>query len=470
MSSSVPDAFDAVDDALEVRLSEVVASLSHALDLTEGMPAGHATRSCVIGMRVAEALGLPDADRSALFYALLLKDLGCSSNAAKMAQLFDGDERVAKANHKRTLWTAPLPALSYVWRHAAPGRSWWRRARHVAGMLTSRAQASRDLIAVRCERGAAIAAQLGFPSATSEAIAALDEHWDGRGHPLGLAGDAIPLLGRILQLAQTTDVYAAAHGPAAAVRVARQRSGRWFDPALSAAFVQVQGQPGFWASLADDAIDTTLASLEPRDLVRSADAAMLDRLAAAFADVIDAKSPWTFRHSTEVTRYADAIASELGLAPRRRAWLRRAALLHDIGKLGVASSILDKPGRLTDEEFAAVQQHPAYTEAILGRVAPFRGIAAVAGMHHERLDGRGYHAGRSAAELPLEARILAVADQFEALSSARPYRDQLDRERVLAILRGQVGSGLDARVVAALERVLAAGAATPEPHLAAARD
>ena len=153
-------------------------------------------------------------------------------------------------------------------------------------------------------------------------------------------------------------------------------------------------------------------------------------------------------------------------APARRQ-LRRAALLHDLGKLGVSSTILDKPGRLTEEEFAEVRRHPDHTLRILERVAPFRDLAEVAAMHHERVDGRGYHRGVAGAELPLEARILAVADQFEALSAERPYRERLDRAQVLEILERDLGTGIDPVVFAALRRYLEKTDRAPEPALTA---
>lgn len=451
--SAAPLAEPAPHTAL--RTSEVVAALSAALDLTEGMPEGHAVRTCLIGMRVAQAIDLPTPSLSALFYALLLKDLGCSSNAAKMAQLFQADERSAKAEHKRVHWTQPLSALRYVMRSTRSGEMSLARLRRIVEVALGRHGGTKELMALRCERGATIAGDLGFSDETAAAIRTLDEHWDGQGQPEGLAGEAIPLLGRILQLAQTTEVFFSAHGPAAAVRVARRRRGRWFDPRLVDVFVRVQREPGFWQALADDRVRERLAVLEPADRVRLTDEAHLDRVAEAFADVIDAKSPWTYRHSTEVARYSVGIAEELGLDAAAQRRIRRAALLHDLGKLGVSSAILDKPGRLSDEEFAEVRRHPDHTLRILERVAPFRDLAEVAAMHHERLDGRGYHRRVDGADLPVEARVLAVADQFEALSAERPYRPRLPREEVLAILERDVGTGIDGNVFEALQRFLA---------------
>src|SRR4051794_39437189 len=189
-----------------VRLSEVIGALSYALDLTEGEPPGHAVRSCAIGMRVAEELGLDAAERSDLFYALLLKDAGCSANSAKMAALFGADDQVAKRTSKRVNWSKSLPALLWSVRTVAPGGSLRARSARLRA-IKDEGQVTRALMRARCERGAQIARLLGFTEATAEAIRALDEHWDGHGQPRGLRGAEIPLLGRVLCLAQTAEVF-----------------------------------------------------------------------------------------------------------------------------------------------------------------------------------------------------------------------------------------------------------------------
>ena len=160
-----------------------------------------------------------------------------------------------------------------------------------------------------------------------------------------------------------------------------------------------------------------------------ADEAQLDNVAEAFGRVIDAKSPFTARHSAGVAAYAVAIAETMGMSADAQRDLRRAGLLHDIGKLAVSSRILDKPGKLTDEEFTAMKAHPAFTLRILERVACFRALAAMAAAHHERLDGSGYHLGLAAFDLsPLRAhprrrRRLRGADRRPALP-----RGDADRE------------------------------------------
>ena len=187
-----------------------------------------------------------------------------------------------------------------------------------------------------------------------------------------------------------------------------------------------------------------------------ADDARLDLVAHAFASIVDAKSPYTGRHSEGVAAIADELAALLELDGRARATLRRAALLHDIGKLGVSNRILDKPGPLGPTEWDTVRRHPQWSMEILARVSVFGTVARIAGAHHERLDGRGYHRGLTAAQLDQPSRILAVADVAEALSAERPYRPALGADEVLEIMRRDANRGLDGNALAALEQVLPA--------------
>ncbi len=442
----------------EIALSELIGSLSYALDLAEGEPAGHATRSCLIGMRVADELGLDPEARSDLFYALLLKDAGCSANSAHMAALFGADDQVAKRTSKLVDWARPLPALLWSLRTVAPGSS--PRAR-LERLLAIRAegQVTRSLMLARCDRGAEIARMLGFSDATAEAIRALDEHWDGHGQPRGLRGTEIPLAARILCLAQTVEVFHARRGLAAAYRVASERSGQWFDPGLVEALAAIGEDAGFWATLAAP----DLSAVEPPDRVLNVDERRLDRIADGFAAIIDAKSPWTHRHSDRARAIVTGVGTLLGLAQQELLGLGRAARLHDIGKLAISNRILDKPGRLTDAEFAQIREHPLVTQRILDRVPGFAELSPLASAHHERLDGSGYPHGLSAGELTMPMRVLAIADVFEALTAERPYRAAYDAAAALEIMRGEVPERLDGDAFAALMTFLRNGGADGVP-------
>jgi len=442
----------------QLRLSEVLSALSYALDITEGQPPGHAIRSCLIGMRLADELQLGDDDRSALFYALLLKDAGCSSNAAKICKLFRGDDLRLKQGVKTIDWTSFSESLIWAARNAAPEGSPLERAAALV-RLGLQQGTLQEIFETRCERGADIARELGFSEPTAAAIRTLDEHWDGRGQPEGLSGIEIPLLGRILCLAQTVEVFAATHGRAGAYEMAQRREGTWFDPDLVRALEGFEGDDELWGRLSAEDVAGLVSELEPPDRIQLVDAEALDRIAGAFARVIDAKSPFTARHSERVAEIAVAVGTLLELTPEVLRRLRHAALLHDIGKLGVSNLILDKPGRLTAEERTGIEQHPVFTGEFLGRVSPFRELADDAAAHHEKLDGSGYPLALRGDELTLTARILAVADVYEAMTAGRPYRGPLPAEVALGELEAAVGAKFDDRCVAAVRELVHAGLA-----------
>jgi putative nucleotidyltransferase with HDIG domain len=435
---------------MDVRLSEVLAALSHALDITEGQPRGHAERTCLIAMRVARQLGVDAQTSSALFHAALLKDAGCSSNAAKVAHLYGADDAGVKRDRKVTDHLQPAQSLRHLVRATAPGEGPLAKARGLRRLVAHGSRGSRALTELRCERGALVARHVGLSAEAEQAIRDLDEHWDGRGYPQGLEGEAISLGGRILCLAQTAEVFWQDGGAGAACGVARERRGTWFDPALVDALTACEDDHGFWATLDEPRV----ATLEPSDRLLHTDAAGLDRIALAFAGIVDAKTPYTARHSEGVAEIAVRLAAALGFDAAEQRELRRAGLLHDIGKLGVSNRILDKPGRLDDAEWAAVRRHPTWTLEILERIPAFASLAAVAANHHEKLDGSGYGRGLTARELSLPARILAVADIAEALTADRPYRAPMPLERVLGIIGSEAPHALDGTVVAQLPAVL----------------
>jgi response regulator RpfG family c-di-GMP phosphodiesterase len=225
------------ESTVEIRMSEVMSAMSYALDITEGQPQGHAARSCLIGMRIAREMGLSPEMTSSLFYALLLKDIGCSSNAAKFCYLIGNDDRHAKCELKKYDWTSLSDNLKFLINNVAPAAPMLKRVGLIARLALRGQRGAKELVQIRCERGANIAAHLGLSDETADAIRALDEHWDGHGHPLGLRGNEIPLLGRILGISQTVEVFYTKHGLNAACELAQQRSGTWFDPELVRIFL-----------------------------------------------------------------------------------------------------------------------------------------------------------------------------------------------------------------------------------------
>ena len=444
----------AIDDVsnVTIRLSEILSALSYALDLTEGQPMGHAINCCVLGMRLADKIGLSHGEKSALYYALLLKDSGCSSNAARVHQIFGSDDLRTKRALKTTDLSRVLEGFTYLRQNAAIGKSLLARMSKIAKIVFSGGQQAVEMVQIRCDRGAAIARDLGFPESTAEAIYSLDEHWNGRGYSQNMRGEEIPLFSRILCLCQTLEVFSRARDVTTAFCVIRNRSGQWFDPNLVRAAAELENDAQLWHDLADNERARELVlRLEPGEDIL-ADDERLTKVCEGFSRIIDAKSPWTHFHSQGVTKAAVGMARVLGLAKNEIVLIQRAALLHDIGKLGVSNAILDKPDKLTEEEFAIVKRHPFYTQRILEQIPSFQEVAQIAGAHHERLDGNGYHQGTRGENLSVAQRLLAVADVYDALSSERPYRAALPRETVMQIIGKDVPHALCATCFEALKQ------------------
>ena len=435
------------------RLAELLGALSHALDMTEGQPAGHCLRSCWIAQQLGRAIGLNATEMRDLYYATLLKDAGCSSNAARLCQLLLTDDLGFKRDRKTVGLSLPS-LMGFVVRHTGARAGLMERLRAIVNAVQNGGEIHRELTETRCSRGAQIARQLRFSEDVADAIQSLDEHWDGGGQPQGLAGPEIPLHSRIALLAQVVDVFHASVGAQGAREQVAQRSGRWFDPRIADAFAVLARDPAFWRQLAADDLAQRVLEMEPAQQAQPVDDDYLDDIATAFGQIVDAKSPWTAGHSARVGLITEHVAERLGLGVPERRWLRRGALLHDVGKLGVSTRILDKAGPLSTDEWAAVRQHAANTEQILARIGSFGVLARVAGSHHEKLDGSGYPRGLDARHIRLETRIITTADIFDALTADRPHRPALSIDQALRVLHDGIGTSVDGDCVAALEQSL----------------
>ena len=438
-----------------LKLSELMGALSHALDITEGQPEGHCVRCCWIGMHIGQKLNLPSAQLWELYYTLLLKDLGCSSNASRICELYLTDDLAFKRDFKWVDGSLPQ-VLRFVLRNTGPATGLMDRLKAMGSILTNGDEIAQELIQTRCTRGADIARQLRFSEGVAQGIHSLDEHWDGQGRPEALEGAAIPLYARIALLAQVVDVIHSADGQAAAQREVQQRRGTWFDPDLVDAFLEVASDTPFWEILNSPGVEALVFAMEPGGHEALLDEDYLDDIAEAFGKVVDAKSPYTAGHSARVGLYTALLGESMEIPEDRRRWLKRGALLHDVGKLGVSNTILDKPGKLDDAEWAAVRKHAVYTESILGRIKSFDELARVSAAHHERLDGGGYPRGLKAADIALETRIITTADIFDAITAERPYRGAVPVPKTLAIMADTVGTAIDASCFDHLQKIIKA--------------
>ena len=432
-------------------LSEVIAALSYALDMTEGQPAGHSVRCCWIGMHIGEKLGLTQQQQWDLYYTLLLKDAGCSSNAARLYELYGGDERKVKHDFKMVDNHDVQQITRFVISHTGVGENFISKLKRLYQLKKHGEQYATELIETRCERGADIAKRLGFNESIADGIRYLDEHWNGQGKPYKKSAHDIPVLSQIALLAQVADVFFIAGSKESSLLQIERRKGSWFDPELVKIFMSLSDNNLFWHKLAQDNLQSEIVALEPSTLVMHVTETRLDDITAAFGMIVDSKSPFTYNHSSRVALYTDSIAEHFNYSDNHRAYLRRAALLHDIGKLGISNDILDKPGKLTAHEWDQMHEHSRLTEQILSHLTPFREMAKMAGAHHERLDGKGYPYGLSADEIHMDTRIITVADIFDAITAERPYRGAVPVEKTLAIMTSECDTAIDATVLEALK-------------------
>jgi HD-GYP domain-containing protein (c-di-GMP phosphodiesterase class II) len=434
-----------------VSLTEVIAALSFALDLSEGQPMGHSLRTCLACMELAERLDLPLQVRRDLYYAALLKDSGCSSNASAVFEMFGGDELKTKRARMVTEWSNDMAAALFAVRHAAPGASWADRVRRIARLAKLGPGLASKLVRARCDRSAEIVFQLGFGPGAADGVRALEEHWDGKGHPMGLQGEQIPIVARVLGVAQILEVFTAESGPAAGIALVRRRSGKWFDPTVVEACRGLESRLAHWATRSTFELREDVSASEPGHAAPLAGSATLQRVAHVFANIVDAKSPYTGAHSHRVAEISVGIARTLGWKRELVEEIRSAALLHDLGKLSVPNRILDKPGPLDPAEWEVMRLHALYTERIVEHVQGFEWLAFACASHHERMDGSGYCRGIGAEQLPELSRVLAVADVFDALSTARPYRHALAPPEVFAIMERDGAPGFCPRCFDALK-------------------
>ena len=428
-------------------ISDVVSSFTYALDLTEGQPPGHCLRSCRIGMAIGQEMGLDQKTLWNLYYSILLKDAGCSSNAARLFELYASDDRQTKNDFKKVDTDSLFQVARFVFSHTALGHPLREKIDRILNLVRNGEELATEMFMARCERGAHIALEMGFNEDIAHAIRCLDEHWNGKGRPRALEGRDIPLLSRIALLSQVADVFSYGESPEQAVYELKKRKSSWFDPEVVEAFGNVSQKSELWEPLPPEELSDHVRSLEPSEYSLPANDERLDALSRAFGKIIDAKSPYTYGHSQRVGEYTMSIAKELGFSEDRCRWVRRGGFLHDLGKLGVSNTILDKPGRLSPEEYDIVQNHARYTEEILVRIGPFKTLSFVAGAHHERLDGKGYPRKLLAKEIPLETRIISVSDIYDALTEDRPYRKAMEDEKAFSILHDLRDSALDGKCV-----------------------
>jgi HD-GYP domain-containing protein (c-di-GMP phosphodiesterase class II) len=415
-----------------LRLAELIAALSLATDLGMGQPLEQALRTCLVALTLADRLGLDGEALSEVYYVALLRFLGCTADAHEWAEMVGGDEIAVRAAIAPVLGGRPNEFASHVMPAVGAGRGPLTRVWLVAGMMGSGRTRAREGMRAHCEVGENLAQRLGLPAGVRTALAASFEQWSGDGLPNGLSREAIPVAARVVFVARDLEVIHRQGGLAAAKAAVQRRRGLAYDPAVADAFLAGPSEVLAGAEATTPWEDVLDREPEPRPWVPESH---LDAVLGVFADFIDLKSPFTAGHSREVAN----LASEAGAT--EAAGLRRAGLLHDLGRASVPNGIWEKPGALTGGEWERVRLHAYYSERIVSRVRGLADLAVLVGMHHERLDGSGYHRGSSRGEIPLPARLLAAADAYQAMTQPRPHRPALAPERAAEELESMAAAG-----------------------------
>jgi HD-GYP domain-containing protein (c-di-GMP phosphodiesterase class II) len=430
---------------------EVLAALSLATDLGSGFAPEKGLRTCVAAVAIARQAGLDDDGVRVVLQTALLRALGCTAFASENAWHWGDDLAFQRDLH--TLDPGDPESFAQFGEGAGSVRGAELRAHFLAIAATVGPQAGQ----ASCEASRDLGTRLGLEP---DAVAALDqvaERWDGAGFPGVARGEGLTLAARILHVAEQAVLACQAGGAPAAVGVLRRRSGGQFDPSL---VDMVIGDPD--PLLAALAVEDPLAGAldgepAPRATVSTG---ALDGLAEAFADLADLKSRYTLGHSRGVAALASGAGALAGLEEEAIDRLRVAALLHDVGRTSVSTSIWERPGRLSAGETDQVRLHPYWSERVLSRAPALASLAPLAGAHHERLDGSGYHRGAAGTGLSREARLLAAADVMHALREPRPHRPGFALGDAAAVLDEDARAGrLDPGAVGAV--IEAAGAPAP---------
>ncbi len=405
--------------------------MSVVTDLAHGRPAEQALEAALLATRAAERLGEgPPAQRNSLYVAVL-RSLGCTATSHDYARWLGGDDIVVRREGDVIDPTSPREGLGFVRRVAneAPGR---KRLAVLATGATRGPRIAAEAARADCE----VAQQLGLRLGLSKDIAAAlfqgFERWDGRGHPQGLRGEEILPSARIAAAASAAVMFRESLGATAAASILRRWAGRSLDPDAVGAVMDV------WSTGRDDRVVedplVALLDIEPVPVLVAAET-QIDDVAAAFAVVADLKATCLHGHSSGVARLVERAAGLRGQPDEAVSTLRRAALLHDLGRAAVATGVWERPGRLSSAEWERVRLHAYQTERILSRSPALADVGRIAGMHHERMDGSGYHRGSRGAELDGDCRLLAAADVYTALTEARPHRAAFSADAAAHILR-----------------------------------
>ncbi|MCI0424514.1 MAG: HD domain-containing protein [Actinobacteria bacterium] len=442
----------------EVRAAEVIAACCLATDLGMGFPFEHGLHATLMAHRLANLLGVDSETRSQIYYCCLLSYTGCTTDADIAIRIFGG-------NRTENITPVQFGSITEMLGGAIqavqpPDLPPHLRAYEIARRLPKAARFRGPHFAALCDVAVMMAQRLGLPPSIHRLFVHLTERWDGKGILGRAKGEEIPLPLRINSVARDAAYQRLVAGDEHAVEVIRERAGKAFDPEIANAFAAQAAEVMAAADAPESAWDSTLA-VEPKPWL-TLQGKEIDQALAAMGDFADLLSPFHSGHSTGVANLAVSGGERLRFDPAEVERVRRAAHLHDLGRVAVSARIWQKPGLLSASEWEEVRLHPYHTERVLSRSPFLASFGEIACSHHERLDGSGYHRGVPAASLPPPARLLAAADAFHAMTEPRPHRDPLSAEQAVEELIGEANAGrLDLDMV----RAVAEAAGQPAPQL-----
>jgi HD-GYP domain-containing protein (c-di-GMP phosphodiesterase class II) len=404
-----------------LRLAEAAAVLSLATDLAMGQPLEHGLRTAVLGVRLARVMELPEDEQVTVFYVGLLHFAGCTADSEIDARFF-GDEVAARPQMMAAYLGSRLGLVTTAMHVAHRGSAPWTRAATMTRSAMGGVAEFRKWARTHCDVARLLGARMGLPAGVEAALGHLYERWDGRGMPGEVRGREVPQAVRLMQVAQDADMAWQQGGPGSAGRILARRAGSGLDPNAVKAFLSL-GERAYAGLDAPSIWDEAMRGEPGPQPVVSEE--RLDACLSAVADFADLKSMWTIGHSRGVAALAGLAGELAGLPAAEVRTLRRAALVHDIGRVTVPFSVWAKPGPLTRGELEQVRLHAYHSERVLNVADGLRPLARLAGSHGERCDGSGYHRGSRGPDLPPTARLLAAADCYHAMRETRAHRAAL---------------------------------------------
>jgi HD-GYP domain-containing protein (c-di-GMP phosphodiesterase class II) len=430
-----------------VRLADLLAGLSLVSDLGLGLPPEDAMRSCAIGAALAREIGLDEPDVADVFYTSLLQHIGCTGYAHE-TYLVWSDDLAANRAAQRTNFADPKDLFRSYLPTLTQGMDALQRARIAVRFTTKGPGFLKRFTTATCEVATQTARRLGLSDGVQRGLHEVFEWWNGKGAPQGLKGEDIALTARVAFVAGVGSKFDVLGGPELAIEAVRRRTGTIFDPAIADVFMTHAAALLEVAELGDPRQRVLESEPEPLFLISEA---QLPDVAAVFGDIADLKTPFTHGHSAGVARLARAAGEKLGFDSTTLLRLNVASLLHDLGRVGIPDAVWEKPGELTTADWEQIRLHPYHSERILSCSPVLLPMASIAGMHHERLDGSGYHRGSKAAQIAVPTRVLAAADALQAMTQTRPHRDALTIDEAAEQLELDARGGrLDATAVAAV--------------------